>query len=408
MNYYYKPGTKEDVTDSKGKFITWKLRQETESEADLILNTIQPYVKRITHTKKDLGKHWNGVKNFGWIFVDYEISDKAYWNIIGTGYLDFFEIIKNDYSCLVLSKTMPFNMRNIEIHTYRVLIINIEYFQKFAKAITKKNFVNLFMYKFTDVELEKIIRRWLIEKPDKLQLIRDAEDISISDITTLVEKYKVTNLQELSDLLDNSTRILKSRIEENYKLFDEKLIEFENMMNEEKVEIDSTKISNLENRLKKHLKENPWIIDFTYNEKDVNVETHPYVDVLVVGSYLGYKKGLIIELKRPDVPTIKEYRGRAAITMAVSNALSQLIQYTKEVMEKTSKEDTKTFFEGLIIIGNDMNEFIPYFNQFLHNVSVKTYREIHDDARKRLQTFVDGIDDQQTKKPNSNISQTTT
>jgi len=405
LNYYYKPEDKEDVRNSKGKFITWKLKKKTVSEADLILNEIQPYVKRITHTKKDLEKHWNGVSNFGWIFVDYEILDKAYWNIIGAGYLDFFEIIKNVYSCLVLSKTMPFNMRDAEIRDYRVLIINIEYFKKFAKAITKKNFVNLFMYKFTDSELEKIIRRWLIEKPDKLKLIRDAEDISISDITTLVEKFKVTNLQELSDLLDNATRILKSRIEENYKLFDAKLIEFENMMNEEKVEMENSKKSNLENRLKKHLKENPWIIDFTYNEKDVDEETHEHVDVLVVGSYLGYKKGLIIELKRPDVPSIKEYRGRAAITATVGNALSQLIQYTKEIIEKPSEGNTRTFFEGLIVISNDMNDFIPYFNQFLHNVSVKTYREIHDDARKRLRTFADGISEKPTKDPNSNISQ---
>jgi hypothetical protein len=399
LNYYYDPESKSNVKTDSGKFITYKLKDETENEADLILSKIQSHVRKITHTTRDLEKHWNGVSNFGWVFVDYKIPDEAYWNIIGAGYLDLFEIIKNEYSCLVLTKTMQFNMRDIETYSYRVLIINIEYFQKFAKAITRKNFVNLFMYKFTDPELEKIIRRWLIEKPDKLQLILDAKDVSISDITTLVEKYKVTNLKELSDLLDNATRILKSRIEENYKLFDEKLIEFETMMNEEKVETDGTKKSNLENRLKKHLKENPWIIDFTYNEKDVDEKTHRHVDVLVVGSYLGYKKGLIIELKRPDVPTIKEYRDRDAITASVGNAFSQLIQYTKEIVEKTAKDDTKTFFEGLIIIGNDMNDFIPYFNQFLHNVSVKTYREIHDDARKRLQTFADGMGNQQTNEP---------
>jgi hypothetical protein len=171
LNYYYDPESKSDVTTDNGKFITWKLKDETESEADVILSKIQPHVKKITHTTRDLKKHWNGVSNFGWIFVDYEIPDGQYWNIIGAGYLDLFEIIKNEYSCLVLTKTMQFNMRDIETHDYRVLIINIEYFQKFAKAITRKNFVHLFMYKFTDPELEKIIRRWLIEKPDKLQLI---------------------------------------------------------------------------------------------------------------------------------------------------------------------------------------------------------------------------------------------
>lgn len=390
MKYYYNPESKSDVIADNGKYITWRLKEETEGEANFILNRIQPHVKRITHATRVLEKHWNGVSNFGWIFVDYVIPYGTYWNIIGTGYKDLFEIIKDSYSCLVLTKTMQYNMRDIETNGYRVLIINIEYFKKFSKAVTQKNFVNLFMYKFENPELEKIIRRWLIEKPDKLQLILDAKNVSISDITTLVEKYKVTNLQELSDLLDNASRILKGRIEENYRLFDEKLTEFETMMNEEKEESGSTSKSNLENRLKKHLKENPWIIDFTYNEKDVDEKTHPYVDVLVVGSYLGYKKGLIIELKRPDIPTIKEYRDRDAITATVGNALSQLIQYTKEILENTTKDEAKTFFEGLIIIGNDMNDFIPYFNQFLHNVSVKTYQEIHDDARKRLQTFANG------------------
>lgn len=285
-------------------------------------------------------------------------------------------------------------MRDIETHGYRVLIININYFKKFAKAITKKNFVNLFMYKFTDPEVEKIIRSWLIEKPDKLQIILTAKDVSISDIATLVEKYKITTLAELSDLLDNATRILKSRIEENYKLFDEKLTEFETMMNEEKIEVDVGKKSNLENKLKKHLKENPWIIDFTYNEKDVDVKTHEFVDVLLIGSYLSYKKGLVIELKRPDTSTIKEYRDRNAITATVGNAISQLIQYTKEIYENTTKENTKTFFEGLIVIGNDMNDFLPYFNRFLHGISVKTYREIYEDARKRLNTFANGIGNQ--------------
>lgn len=394
MNYYYNPESKSDVKTSKGKYITWKLKDETEDDADLILQKIQAQVKKITHESRELQKHWNGVNTFGWIFVDYDIPEDAYWNIIGSGHLDLFEIIRNDYSCLVLSKKMPFNMRDIETHGYRVLIININYFKKFAKAITKKNFVNLFMYKFTDPEVEKIIRSWLIEKPDKLQIILTAKDVSISDIATLVEKYKITTLAELSDLLDNATRILKSRIEENYKLFDEKLTEFETMMNEEKIEVDVGKKSNLENKLKKHLKENPWIIDFTYNEKDVDVKTHEFVDVLLIGSYLSYKKGLVIELKRPDTSTIKEYRDRNAITATVGNAISQLIQYTKEIYENTTKENTKTFFEGLIVIGNDMNDFLPYFNRFLHGISVKTYREIYEDARKRLNTFANGIGNQ--------------
>lgn len=394
MTYYYNPELKTDVKNSNGKYITWKLRNETEDEAETIKSKIQSQVKKITHSTKNLELHWNGVSTFGWIFIDYDVKEGGYWNIIGAGHLDLFRIIKEDYSCLVLSKTMPHNMRIMEIHDYRVLVINIEYFKKFAKAIIRRNFVNLFMYKFTDPEVEKIIRSWLIEKPDKLNLIQNAADVSISDIANIVEKYKISNLDELSNLLDNATRILRSRIEENYKLFDEKLIEFENMMNEEKVELEAGRISNLENRLKKHLKENPWIIDFTYNEKEVDVQTHKHVDVLLIGSYLNYKKGLIIELKRPDTPSIKEYRGRDAITDAVGSALSQLIQYTKEIYEKTAKDD-HTFFEGLVIIDNDLNDFLPYFNQFLHNVSVKTYREIHDDARKRLDTFVEGPTDKQ-------------
>ena len=390
MRYYYNPSSYESTEYRKnGKYITWKLRNKEEEKAEEIRLKIQSEVKKVTHSGKNLEKHWNGVNTYGWIFVDYEIEDGAYWNAIGAGHLDLFKIMNEEYSCLVLSSTMPHNMRIIEVQDYKILILNIGYFKKFAKAITRKNFVNLFMYKFTDPEVEKIIRSWLIEKPDKLQLIQNANDVSISDIANIVEKYKVTNLNELSNLLDNSTRILRSRIEQNYKLFDERLKEFEDLMNEEKIELEAGKKSNLENKLKKHLKENPWIIDFIYNEKDVDVKTHQYVDVLLVGTYLSYKKGLIIELKRPDTSSIKEYRDRDAITSAVGSALSQLIQYTKEIYENTI-ENNNTFFEGLVIIDNDMNNFLPYFNQFLHNVSVKTYREIHDDARKRLNTFANG------------------
>ncbi|MGY5147892.1 MAG: Shedu anti-phage system protein SduA domain-containing protein [Candidatus Nitrosopumilus sp. bin_7KS] len=429
MEYYYDPSTKSNVTNTNGKYITSKLKSDTSSDADDVITKIGTTVKRITHSKRDLKKHWNGVTTFGWIFVDYNIPDGAYWNAIRAGYLDLFRIIHDKFYCLVLSDSMAFNMRDVEIKGHRVLIININYFKKFAKAITRKNFVNLFMYDFPDPEIEKIIRGWLIEKPDKLQLIMNANEVSISDVSTLIEKYQINTLDDLSNLLDNASNFLQSRIEQNYKLFDERLIEFETLIHEEKKENEPGKKSNLENKLKDHLKKNPWIIDFTYNEKDVDVTTHPYVDVLVVGSYLGFKKGLIIELKRPDVDIVKKYRDRAAITATIGNAISQLIQYTKEIHEKSTeenitapeennpaleentpiiKESKSIFYEGLIVIGNDMDEFIPYFNTFLHNISVKTFQEIHDDARKRLDTFADGPSNPVDEQPPSIQSEPST
>lgn len=395
--YYFNKKNYSYAKGSSGKYRTSLFRWEVESKITGIINGSRKKILEQTGAKT-LYHKWISQSHFGFVISDYEIPEDTHWrSIIGSGHNQLFEIIEKEYYCLVLSKHLPSNTKEIQYDDdKKILILNIDYFQKFSKVITKKNFVNLFLYRFENKEVESVIRTWLIERPQKFQLILDTYNITVPDVATVLQNFKPKTLDGLTDYLRNSTAILKSKIAENYLLYQERLNHFEELINEEKeiLENDESKYHTLENKIRDYIRINPWLIDFTFNDQDVKTNIHPFVDVLLVGSYLEYKKGLLIELKRPDTETIKQYRGRDAIKAGISDAISQLIHYTSEIQRKTiqeaKEEDPDLFLEGIIIIGKYMRQFLPTINQYLHNVKVKTYEEIYIDAKRRLENFKEG------------------
>lgn len=387
MEYYFAAEKyKKLITENAD---TSTLQDKSKDDLTKIKNDIEKIVQKITNTSNELRIYWTSRISLGNVFADFPKEDNK--PIIGAGQKELFRKIKDEYSYLVLTKSMLYNRREENFGSGKFLIINLDNFKKICDAM-KNNFISMFLYKHDDEKIEKLINNWMIESPEVFRALQTGCVITNQNIANLLEYYKINTIEELSNLIRNSTGVLNRKIVEHHKLFDERLEEFRRLIDNEN--LTENEQSNLENKLKIFIHDNPWIIDFTYNDKNIDKKTYGNVDVLLVESYLGFKKGLIIELKRPEVDPEKKYRNREAVRAVITDAISQLIHYTEDIVEseinQINKNDPSLFVEGLIIIGNDMKEFIQVFNKYLHNVKIKSYREIYLDAKRRLDTFAQG------------------
>ncbi len=387
MVYYFADKKYTDLLEENVN--TAILKIESENELAEVKNDIEKIVQKITNTSNELEIRWTSRVSLGNVFTDFPKENGKF--TIGAGQKELFKKIKDEYAYLVLTKFMPFNRREEHMGTKKFLIINLDNFQK-IRDVMKNNFASIFLYKHDDEKIENLINKWMLESPEMFRTLQGTYVITDQNVANFLEQHKTETLEDLSDLIRNSTSVLNRKIAEKQKLFAERLEKFRRLVDE--VNLTENEKSNLENELKNFIHDNPWVIDFTYNDKNINKKTHGDVDVLLVESYLGFKKGLIIELKRPDVDPEKKYRNREAVRAAITDAITQLIHYTEDIMEneinQINKNDSALFVEGLIIIGNDMKEFIQIFNKYLHNVKIKSYKEIYLDAKRRLDTFTDG------------------
>ena len=366
------------------------LKEKCEDELEKIKDDIQKSVQKKTYNTNDLGLAWTSRISLGYVFIDFERENKRK-PIIGDGQTSLFNKIRQKYAYVVLTKGVPFIRREAEFDEKPILIIDVEKFKKISQTM-KNDPASAILYAFENDEIENIFIRLWSERPEKFKEFQQKHIVADKNFFTLLAQLKPDTIEELNDIIRGSTSILNKKIAENHQKFNERLEEFRRLF--EKQGLTPEENSYLENKIKEHLHKNPWIIDLTYDSNSVDTHTHDYVDVFLVNSYLGIKKGVIIELKRPDVKTEKEYRGREAIRSAVTDAIGQLIHYTEDVLEDeikhAKKDDPSLFVEGMIIIGNDMKEFHKVFNKYLHNVRIKSYREIYDDAAKRFKTLVHG------------------
>lgn len=154
---------------------------------------------------------------------------------------------------------------------------------------------------------------------------------------------------------------------------------FENMVNTSSMS---------EPQLRIELFKRLWIIDFKYNsnqfEKSQEYPTKVgTVDLWISKNKIG-KKNILIELKLPEKELTTKYSNKEVIRSEIGRAVSQLIHYL---------ESTKKPYEiqnGLLIIGRNAEEpFIDIFNQYLHGIQIKTYKQIIDDCRKIINNFKD-------------------
>lgn len=367
------------------------LKEKCEDELEKIKNDIKRAVQKKTHNTNDLGLAWTSRKSLGYVFIDFE-REGGRKPIIGDGQTSLFKRIHQKYAHVVLTKGAPFIRREVDFDDEGpILIIDVEKFKKISQ-IMKNDPASAILYAFENDEIENIFIRLWSESPEKFKEFQQEHIVAEKNFFTLLAQLKPDTIEELNDIIRDSTSILNKKIAENYQKFNERLEEFRRLF--EKEGLTTEENSYLENKIKEHLHKNPWIIDLTYDSDSVDTRQHDYVDVFLVNSYFGIKKGVIIELKRPDAKTEKTYRDRKAIRSAVTDAIGQLIHYTEDVLEdeiKNAKEDDPSLFvEGMIIIGNNMKEFHQVFNKYLHNVRIKSYREIYDDATKRLRTLTQG------------------
>lgn len=386
QKYYFKIGEYPAGTETK------KLKEFTRSAALGIANNIGRKVLEITHSR-EIYLYWTSRNTFGYIFTDFE-KPKAYRNVIGKGRKQLFQKIKEDYYCVVLSNSLPHNFRTINIDDGKTgIIINIDFFKRFSEVIRYENFVGLFLYKFDNEEVSKIIRSWITDSPERFKKLIDEEQIAFTDVATVLEQFKIESLTELSDFLSSTTKIIRSRLEGNYKLFETKLEEFKSLLDKEKQleEKNYDGRKHIENEIRDFIRGNPWIIDFTYDEKSVQSEIHKDADVILVDSYLNLKKAVIMELKVPTKVSLKEYRGEDVFKAIVPNAIGQVIRYMMEALERhKQKDDEKLFVEGLVVVARYKDKFTQIFNTFLHGITIKSYQELYEETKKRLINFAKG------------------
>lgn len=388
--YYFKI---EDYQNARsGRIGTEELKKITKTAALDIAEKIAHKVLLLTHSSSGgIYVYWTSRNTFGFVFTDFE-KHKEVRNVIGMGRKRLFEKIQDEYYCVVLSDSLPHNFRTFEIEGKVGIVINVKDFKKFSEVIRYENFVSLFLYKFDNEELEQIVKRWITDSPEKFKKLEE-QRIAFTDVTTVLEKYKLESLDELSNFLSSTTKIIQSRIGESYNLFLLRLEEFKGLLDKEKqlADLDYAGRKNIENDIRDFLRTNPWIIDFTYDDKSVKLDIHKDADVIVVDSYLNLKRAIILELKVPKDEILKEYRGGDAFKVIIPDAISQLIRYMIEAMEQSKKkDDNKLILEGLVVVGRYKEEFIPIFNKFLHGITIKTYQDLYDDTKKRLDNFAKG------------------
>lgn len=389
--YYYKIEDYQRAYPERIK--TKRLQEWTKHVAFDIAKKNIHKILALTHSSKGIYIHWTSRDTFGFILTDFEKPGGARY-IIGKGRKQLFEKIKDDYYCVVISDSLPHNFRTFEIEEGKTgIIINIDYFKRFSEVIRYENFVGLFLYKFDTEEVGRIIRSWITDSPERFKKLIEEQQITFTDVANMLENYKIESLDELSNFLRFTTKIIKSRIEQNYYLFEARLEEFKELVDKEKKleESNYTGRKNIENEIRNFLRINPWIIDFTYDEKSVESKIHKDADVILVESYLNLKKAVILEIKVPTDDTLKKYRGKDAFKVIIPNAISQVIHYMVEAMDKSKeKNNSKIIVEGLVVVGRYEEDFVWIFNQFLHGITITTYQELYDDTKRRLDHFAKG------------------
>ena len=141
---------------------------------------------------KDISYYWTTRNTFGYVFTDFEFTRTSYERVIGKGERDLFENTKNDYLCLVLSKTLDKNFRVFNLERHLGIMININYFKEFLTIIRdRKNTVKLFLYKFSTQSQEELIRNWLRNYTNFEEIRKETLVENIDSMIDVIKKHKI-------------------------------------------------------------------------------------------------------------------------------------------------------------------------------------------------------------------------
>lgn len=317
----------------------------------------------------DFKPYWVSRSTLGAVLCDYVPDKKGMATI--PSHKALFNLISEDFDYVLFSENIDRNLKIDGLEDKKILIINIERYEMFIKTFADKFArIKLFLYKKLTSEQEEIIDNWIYSRLEPLP----KKETSSEELVEAMSKESPKKIAQTTDRLGNA---LEKKVIEKIKTYEAILNEFETKVNDPKV---------LELELRDLLHNNLWIIDFKYNEKRFHPEKEfktdaGNIDLIIFPNVLNQKREMILELKKPN-KIEKKYRGKGAIWAEIGNALSQLIHY----IEATSKPRQKA--EGILITGRENpSNFISLFNQYLHGIEIKTYRELIEDCKAVISRF---------------------
>lgn len=373
MKYYYDPER------FKGSIKLKELK-------DLVSIKAKPLAAEISKALfKDINYYWTRRDTLGFVFTDFEYETgksfgSTHKKLIGKGEKDLFKNIRDDYVCLVMSRTEDKNFREVKIGSEKGLVVNIDYFKEFLNIIrNSKNTVRLFLYKFETKQQEELIRGWLRNSSIFEEIRKEARIEDIDAMIAVINKHKIDKATDLDKLI-TLARATGEKIKSNYQYFENKLSEF-------KSKIDGNAD---ETQVRDFMFENIWLLDFQYmsysKKKEEEVSTGE-IDISLLKDEFGMGQAVVVELKKLSKPVVTEkYRGieKPAILAEVGKAISQTIHYLEQ------KKSPYRRLRGVVIIGRKTGtkeEFLGTFNTYLHGIEVLTYDDIYKKAEDVIDVF---------------------
>jgi hypothetical protein len=384
MKYYYNP----ESSNSSMKL---------EELKDLVRTKAQMLRAKISEVLlKEIKYYWTRRDTLGFVFADFAYSSETtHKKLIGKGEKDLFKNIRDDYVCVVMSRTEEKNFREFKIESEKGLLVNIDYFKEFLNIIrNSKNTVRLFLYKFETEQQEELIRTWLRNYGTFEEIQKEARIEDIDAMIAVIRKFKIDKATHLEKLI-TLARATGEKIKSDYQFFETKLSEFKSKIDEDVDEI----------QLRDFMFENIWLLDFQYFsyriEKEEELSTGKIdisleVDVSLLKDELNISRAVIVELKKPSKPVVTtKYRGieKPAILAEVGKAVSQTINYME--LKKCPYKTTR----GIVIIGRNIGvkeKFLEIFNSYLHGIEVLTYDDIYARAKNVIDVFKSKQESQST------------
>jgi hypothetical protein len=381
MKYYYNPER-------------FRSSMKLKELKNLVGTKAQPLAAKISKALfKEIRCYWTRRDTLGFVFTDFEYevpSGSNHKKLIGKGEKDLFENTRDDYVCLVMSRTQDKNIREFSIEDGKGLVVNINYFKEFLNIIrNSKNTVRLFLYKFESPQQEELIRGWL-RNSTIFEEIR--KEVHIPDIDAIIDlivnKYKIDKATDLEKLITVG-KATGEKIKSNYQYFESRLNEFKSKIDEN---VDEPYIRDF-------MYQNMWLLDFQYMNftkmKEEKVSTGE-IDIYLLKDTYGIGQAVVVELKKPSKPIITEkYRGteKPVILAEVGKAISQTIHYIEQ--KKGSYRQPR----GVVIIGRETGtkeEFLDTFNTYLHGIEVLTYDRIYKKAKEVIDAFKSSSQEKQS------------
>jgi hypothetical protein len=372
MKYYY---------DSERFKSSIKLRELK----DLVSIKAQPLAVEISKALfKDIYYYWTRRDTLGFVYTDFKYETKksfgsTHKKLIGKGEKDLFKNIRDDFACLVMSRTLDKNFKTFMIGGEQGIVVSIDYFKEFLNIIRdSKNTVKLFLYKFETTQQEELIRGWL-RNYKTFEEIKEEAPEDIDAIIDVLNKHKIEKPADLEKLIILA-KAAGERIKSNYRFFENKLSEFKSKIDGNVDEMD----------VRDFMFENIWLLDFqymSYSKKKEEAVSTGEIDISLLNDERGMSQAVVVELKKPSTPVVTtKYRGeeKPAILAEVGKAISQTIHYIEQ------KRGPYRTPKGIVIVGRKAGmkeKFLETFNRYLHGIEVLTYDDIYENAKGVIDFF---------------------